>query len=407
MNFNHFKQAREDFPMLRQRVSGRPLVYFDSAATAHKPQQVIDAVRDCYAQQYATAHRALYTHSVELTERYEQVRRKVQQLLNAKKSEEIIFTRGTTESINIVALSYGNAFVGPGDEIIISEMEHHSNIVPWQMLCERKGAKLKVIPMNSSGELCLKTYREMLNPKVKIVAVAHVSNAIGTVHPIKQLIDMAHQYGAKVLIDGAQSVPHMPVNVLELDADFYAFSGHKAYGPTGIGILYGKHELLERMPPHYGGGDMIETVSFEQTTYNQLPLKFEAGTPLIAGVIGLGAAIDYLNSLELDSINKFEKELLKYATNKLAAIKDIRILGSPKERGAILSFVVEGAHALDIGTLLNLKGIAIRTGHLCAQPVLRHYGLPSICRASFAFYNTVEEVNFFTESLQDAVEKLK
>lgn len=401
-----FLQLREDFPMLKRTMHGKPLVYLDTAATAQKPQQVIDAISNFYTNNYGTVHRAIYELSVYATENYETTRRKAQRLLNAADPCEIVFTRGTTDGINLIAHSFGKAFLKPGNVVIISAMEHHSNIVPWQLACEERGAILKVIPMDDQGNLLLEEYAKLLDENVKIVAFAHVANSTGTVHPIKQMIAMAHRYGAKVLIDGAQSAPHMPVDVQELDADFYAFSGHKLYGPTGIGVLYGKKELLNALPPHDGGGDMVNSVHFEKTTYNELPLKFEAGTPMIAEVIGLGAAIDYINAVGLSSIADYEQELLKHATAKLAEIKDLQILGTAPEKGPILMFSVKDIHALDLGTLLDLRGIAIRTGNHCAQPTMRHFGCTATCRASFAFYNTMEEVDLFVAALKDAIRKI-
>jgi cysteine desulfurase/selenocysteine lyase len=394
---------RKDFPMLQKQMHGKPLIYLDSAATAQKPQKVIDAISSFYKDYYGTVHRAIYDLSVRSTHEYEDVRQKVKTLLNAAKVEEIIFTRGTTDSINIVADSFGRAFVNKGDEVIISESEHHSNIVPWQMMCEARGAVLRVIPINDCSELILDEYAKLLNDKTRIVAVSHIANSTGTIHPIKQIIEMAHKYGAKVLIDGAQSVPHMTVDVQNLDADFYVFSGHKFYGPTGIGILYGKEALLEKMPPHHGGGDMIALVTFPKTTYNTLPLKFEAGTPSIAEVIGLGAAIDYIQKIGLEKIHACEQELLNHATNKLKAVKGLRIIGTAAEKGAIVSFVVEGVHPLDIGTMLDLRGVAIRTGHQCAQPTMQRLGVSATCRASFGFYNSLEEVDTFVVALQDVL----
>lgn len=403
MHSPDFSKVREHFPMLKNQMHGKPLIYLDSAATAQKPQCVIDAITQFYTKQYGTVHRAIYELSVYSTDAYEKVRRKVQKFINAAKPEEIIFTRGTTDSINIVAHSFGKGFLNKGDIVLISEMEHHSNIVPWQMVCEERGALLKVIPMRAEGTLDLDEYRKLLNDKVKIVALCHVANSIGVINPIKEMIALAHASGAKVLIDGAQSAPHMPIDVQELDADFYAFSGHKLYGPTGVGILYGKEAILNAMPPHHGGGDMIATVTFSKTTYNDLPLKFEAGTPMIAEVIGLGSAIDYLNSIGLQQIHDWEKELLDHATMQLSAISSVKILGKTDDKGSILCFAVDGMHALDVGTLLDLRGVAIRTGHHCAQPVMRHFGISSACRASFAFYNTKTEIDQFVHHLKSLV----
>lgn len=401
------EQCRKDFPMLKKQMHGRPLIYFDSAATAQKPQQVIDTMNNFLTSHYGTVHRAVYELAAHATEKYSRVRESVAQFINAAKAEEVIYTRGTTESINMVAYSFGKVFVQPGDEIIISEMEHHSNIVPWQILCEDRQAILKVIPINDRGELDIDTFSKLLTERTRLVAVGHISNALGTINPIKKIIDMAHKAEAKVLIDGAQAAPHLPIDVQALDCDFYVFSGHKVYGPTGIGILYGKEELLNAMPPYQGGGDMIEEVTFEKTTYNVLPMKFEAGTPMITEVLGLGAAIDYIQSKGLANIACHEHELLTYATAKMEEIDNLRIIGTAKEKGGIISFVVKGIHPLDIGTLLDLKGIAIRTGHHCAQPALRHFGLPGTARASFGLYNTKEEVDLFVDALINVIGRLK
>lgn len=387
-------------------MHGKPLIYFDSAATAQKPQCVIDSLKDFYQQHYGTVHRAIYELSVNATTAYEEVRKKVKAFLNAAHSKEIIFTRGTTDAINLVASSFGKAFVHPGDEILITEMEHHSNIVPWQIMCQERNANLKVVPMTDSGELDVKVLSTFLSEKTKILAVTHVSNVLGTINPIKDIISLAHSRGVKVLVDGAQAISHFSVDVRDLDADFYVFSGHKFYGPTGIGILYGKEELLNAMPPYQGGGDMIQTVSFSATTYHPLPLKFEAGTPLIAEVIGLGAAIDYINRLDLSSVQDWEHRLLNAATDQLNKIPGLRIIGTSLKKGGIISFVVEGTHPLDIATLLDLRGIAIRSGHLCAQPLMQRLGLSSAARASFAFYNTMEEIEHFIHSLKEVLKLL-
>lgn len=402
-----FSKYRKDFPVLQTNMHGKPLIYLDSAATAQKPNVVIETMNTFYQNHYGTVHRAIYELSTYATKKYEETRGQIRNFLNAAKNEEIIFTRGTTESINLVAYSFGKAFVLEGDEILISEMEHHSNIVPWQILCEDRKATLKVIPMNNKGELDLEAYRNLLNSKTKLVAVTHVSNVLGTMNPIKDMIQMAHATGAKFLVDGAQSAPHMEVDVQDLDADFYVFSGHKVYGPTGIGVLYGKEELLNAMPPYQGGGDMIETVTFSKTTYNTLPLKFEAGTPMIAEVLGLGAAICYIEAIGLEAIYDFEHALLTYATAKIKEIPGITIIGTAAKKGAILNFTVEGVHPLDLATLLDLQGIAIRTGHHCAQPVMRHFGVTSTSRASFSFYNTKEEIDRFMEALQDSIKRLR
>lgn len=401
------KHIRKDFPMLSRTMHGKPLIYFDSGATSQKPQVVIDTIADFYQNHYGTVNRAVYELATYSTKKYQECRQKVQEFIHAKKVEEIIFTRGTTESINMVAYSFGKAFVKSGDEIIISAMEHHSNIVPWQILCEDRGAILKVIPMNEQGVLIQEEYAKLLNPKTKLVAITHVSNALGTINPIKEMITLAHQHGAKVLIDGAQSAPHFKVDVQDLDADFFVFSGHKLFGPTGIGILYGKEELLNVMPPYQGGGDMVQTVKFEKTTYNTLPLKFEAGTPMIAEVMGLGAAIDYVKSIGIEKIEVYENALLKYATSKFQEIPGLKIIGNAPQKGAIISFVIEGIHPLDLGILLDLRGIAVRTGHHCAHPVMDFFKVPATARISFGFYNTFEEIDLTYLALQEVIAMLK
>lgn len=403
----YFPGIRQDFPMLNQKMHGKPLIYLDSAATSLKPQTVIDAISTFYSEHYGTVHRAVYELALYASNDYEKVREKVREFIQAAHPEEIIFTRGTTESINTVAYSFGKAFVKRGDEILISAMEHHSNIVPWQILCEDREAILKVIPINDKGEIILEEYEKLLNPRTRLVAFTHVSNALGTVNPAKQMIEMAHHAGAKVLVDGAQSVPHMPINIQDLDADFFAFSGHKMFGPTGIGILYGKKDLLSQMPPYQGGGDMIEKVTFEHTTYNALPLKFEAGTPSIAEVIGLGAAIDYLTHIGPESIQSYEHTLLEHATSSMLEIPNLRIYGTSENKGALISFNVEGVHSLDIGSLLDLKGIAVRTGNHCAQPVMQRFNVPAMVRASFGPYNTIEEIDQFVKALKDILPLLK
>lgn len=398
-----FMKLREDFPMLKKMMHGRPLVYFDSAATAQKPQQVIDSITNFYTNHYGTVNRAVYEIASESTKEYQETRRKAQRFLNASLTEEIIFTRGTTESINLIAYSFGKAFVKPGDNVIITELEHHSNIVPWQIMCEDRGATLRVVPINDRGELLLDEYAKLLDDKTKIVAVAHVSNSLGTLNPVKQIIEMAHTAGAKVLVDGAQAAPHRPLDMQDLDADFYVFSGHKVYGPTGIGVLYGKAALLNAMPPYQGGGDMIDTVTFAKTTYTELPLKFEAGTPMIAEIIGLGAALDYLMAIGMANIQRREHELLVYATEQMQQIDKLKIIGTAREKGGIISFAIEGAHPLDIGTLLDLRGIAVRTGHHCAQPAMRHFNVPGTARASFGLYNTKEEIDRFVTALKEVI----
>ena len=393
------EKIREDFPVLKQTIHGKPLVYLDSAATAQKPTAVVDAIRQFHEVDCANIHRGVHELSQRSTAAYEETRVKARHFLNSKTTNELIFVRGTTEGINLVASSWGRKNVKEGDEIIISAMEHHSNIVPWQMLCEEKGAKLRVIPMNDRGELILEEYEKLLNPRTRMVAVAHVSNALGTINPVKQIIEMAHQAGAVVLIDGAQSTPHIPVDVQALDADFYTLSGHKVVGHTGIGILYGKAAQLNAMPPYQGGGDMIKVVTFEKTTYADLPYKFEAGTPNIAGGIGLGAAFDYVNKIGLDKIAAYEHELLLYGTEALSRIPGLRIIGTAREKAAVLSFVMEGIHPHDIGTVLDRQGIAVRTGHHCAQPVMDWFHVPATTRASLAFYNTMAEIDALAAGL--------
>lgn len=400
-------KVRQDFPMLGKTMHGKPLVYFDSAATAQKPQAMIDSLTDFYSNHYGTVHRALYDLTVYSTKSYHDARVKVQQFLHAQEPEEILFTRGTTESINLAASSFGKAFLQPGDEILITEMEHHANIVPWQLIAQERQALVKVIPITDSGDLNLEAFKKLLSKRTKMVAVTHVSNILGTINPIRTLADLAHQAGAYLLVDGAQGAPHLQVDVQALDCDFYAFSGHKLYGPTGIGILYGKRSLLDEMPPYQGGGDMIEKVTFEHTTYNVLPLKFEAGTPIIAEAIALGATLDYLNALPTNAMHAYELALLKRAEEGLRDIPGLHIVGNPKQRSSLLSFTVDGAHPLDVGTLLDLKGIAVRTGHHCAQPLLQRLGLNACARVSFALYNTMDEVDYFIESLKSCLPALK
>ncbi|MFQ5729428.1 MAG: cysteine desulfurase [Waddliaceae bacterium] len=402
-----FSKFREDFPMLKKQMHGNPLIYFDSAATAQKPQVVIDTICNFYENHYGTVHRAIYELSLRSTNEYQQVRDKIRDFIHANKSDEIIYTRGTTESINMVAYSFGKAFVRPGDEVILSQLEHHSNIVPWQLMCEDRGASIKVIPCNDNGELDLGTFQKLLTEKTKIIAVGHISNSLGTINPIEEMTRIAHEAGAKVLVDGAQGSPHLSIDVQKLDADFYAFSGHKTFGPTGIGILYGKEALLEEMPPYQGGGDMIKNVTFEKTTYNALPLKFEAGTPMIAEVLGLGAAIEYLSGIGMQNIQNWEQELLVHATEQLEKIDGLGIIGTAKQKGAIISFILEGIHPFDMGTLLDLKGIAVRTGHHCTQPVMERFHIPGTTRASFALYNTKEEIDRFVDVLNEIINQLR
>ena len=387
------EKARGDFPILREKVHGKLLVYLDNAATSQKPQLVIETLQKYYSLENANIHRGIHFLSERATQAYEDARAKVRRFLNAAESREIIFVRGTTEAVNLVAQSYGRKFIGEEEEIILSAMEHHSNIVPWQILCEQVGARLRIIPMNDDGELLIDEYERLLSDKTKLVAVTHLSNALGTINPIKQIIQIAHRHGVPVLVDGAQAVPHLEVDVRDLDCDFYAFSGHKLYGPTGVGVLYGRASLLDAMPPYQGGGDMISSVTFEKTLYNVLPYKFEAGTPNIAGVIGLGAAIDYLSQVGLELVTAYERELLDYATETISTIAGVQIIGTAKEKAGVLSFVLDGVHAHDIGTILDREGIAIRTGHHCAMPVMQRFGVPATARASLAFYNTREEVD--------------
>jgi cysteine desulfurase/selenocysteine lyase len=394
------REVRRDFPILRQRVNGKPLVYLDNAATSQKPQVVIDRLRRYYEQDNANIHRGVHFLSERATEDYEGARRTVQSFLNAGDWSEIIFVRSATEAINLVAQTYGRTHVHAGDEVLITAMEHHSNIVPWQMLCQEKGAHLRVAPISDSGELLLENFEQMLGPRTKIVSVSHVSNALGTVNPIGTMIEMAHRRKIPVLIDGAQAVPHLKVDVQALDCDFYVFSGHKVYGPTGIGILYGKSALLDAMPPYQGGGDMISSVTFEKTIYNRLPYKFEAGTPNIAGAIGLGAAIEYLQNLGVNNVAAYEHELLDYATQTISAVPGIRLVGTAPERAGVLSFLLDNIHPHDIGTILDQEGIAIRTGHHCAQPVMQRFNIAATARASFALYNTREEVDVLVAGMQ-------
>lgn len=397
------EKVRQDFPILREKVHGKPLVYLDNAATSQKPQVVIDTLNRYYKVENSNIHRGIHFLSEQATRAYEDARVKVRRFLNASDTREIVFVRGTTEGINLVAQSYGRTFIKEGDEIILSAMEHHSNIVPWQILCEQVGARLRVIPINDDGELLIEEYEKLFNERTKFVSVGHVSNALGTINPIKQIIEMAHRRGVPVLIDGAQAAPHLKVDVQELDCDFYAFSGHKLYGPTGVGVLYGKASLLDAMPPYQGGGDMISSVTFEKTLYNVLPYKFEAGTPNIAGGIGLGVAIEYLGGIDLEARAAYERALLNCATEALSAITGVRIIGTAKEKASVLSFVLDGVHPHDVGTILDHEGIAIRTGHHCAMPVMQRFGVPATARASLAFYNTKGEV----DALAGAIHKVK
>jgi cysteine desulfurase / selenocysteine lyase len=398
------ERIRRDFPILHQQVYGKPLVYLDNAASAHKPRAVIEAVARFDSECYANIHRGVHYLSQRATDAFEASRRKVRQFLNAAEDREIIFVRGTTEAINLVAQTYGREMLGPGDEVLISEMEHHSNIVPWQMVCGEKKAALRVAPMNDRGELLLDKFEKCLGPRTRLVAVCQVSNALGTVNPIRQIIDMAHQNGVPVLVDGAQAVSHMPIDVQELGCDFYAFSGHKVFGPSGTGVLYGRASLLESMPPYQGGGEMIRLVTFEKTMYAPIPHKFEAGTPNITGAVGLAAALDYVLSVGLPAISEYEHELLTYATEQVARIPQVRVIGTAKEKAGVLSLVIEGVHAHDVGTILDREGIAIRAGHHCAQPVMQHFGLPATARASFAMYNTRAEVDALVVGIEKVLE---
>ena len=387
------ERIRKDFPALGLQVHGKPLVYLDSAATSQKPQVVIDTLRLYYETTNANVHRGVHYLSEKATDAYEGARARVQRFLNAAEAREIVFVRGATEGINLVASSYGRKWIGTGDEVIVSGREHHSNIVPWQMLCEERGAVLRVVPLDDNGDLVLEAYERLLGPRTRLVAMAHVSNAIGTVNPVKRIIALAHARGVPVLIDGAQAAPHLPVDVRDLDCEFYVFSGHKTLGPTGIGVLYGKAEWLERLPPYQGGGDMIRSVSFEKTEYNVVPYRFEAGTPHIAGAVGLGAALDYLDEVGLGRIAAYEHELLAHGTAVVTAIPGVRLVGTAREKASVLGFVLDGVHAHDVGTILDQEGIAVRAGHHCAMPVMERFGVAATTRASLAFYNTREELD--------------
>ncbi len=400
-------KIRQDFPILHQEVHGKPLVYLDNAATTQKPQAVIDTIMRVYSHDNSNVHRGIHTLSERATALYEAARDTVKNHINARESREIIFVRGTTEAINLVATGYGQSEIQAGDEIIISEMEHHSNIVPWQMLCERTGAILRVIPINEHGEIILEEYQKLLNTKTKLVAVVHISNALGTINPVADMITLAHEHNIPVLIDGAQALPHCGVDVQALDCDFYTFSGHKTFAPSGIGVLYGKAELLEKLPPYQGGGEMISSVSFDKTTYNVIPHKFEAGTPNISGAIALATALDYLNNLGIENIAQYEKELLNYATDALLTIPGLRLIGTAKDKASILSFTLDDIHAHDVGTILDFEGIAIRSGHHCAMPIMEHFKVPATSRASLSFYNTKEEINKLVAGLHRAKEVFK
>jgi cysteine desulfurase/selenocysteine lyase len=398
------QRIREDFPILHQTVHGKPLVYLDNGATSQKPRQVIEAEEDFYRTENSNIHRGVHALSERATRDYEAVRVKIQRFINAPDAREIVFVRGTTEAINLVAATFGRAQVSAGDEIVISAMEHHSNIVPWQLLCEEKGARLRIAPVTDEGTLLLDDLEKLLTPRTRLVAVVHVSNVLGTVNPVSDVVEMAHRRGIPVLLDGAQAAPHLALDMQEMDCDFYAFSSHKLFGPTGIGVLYGKAKWLESMPPYQGGGDMISSVSFEKTTYNAIPYKFEAGTPNIAATIGLGAALDYVNEIGLENIRRHEHDLLEYATERILQIPDVRIIGTARDKAAVISFVMDSVHPHDIGTVLDQEGIAIRTGHHCAQPLMDRFGIPATARASFAFYNTRGEVDALVEGIRKVKE---
>ncbi|HEX7958781.1 MAG TPA: cysteine desulfurase [Terriglobales bacterium] len=394
------ERVRRDFPILKQKVRGKPLVYLDNAATSQKPQVVLDAIMRYYESTNANVHRGVHFLSEHATEEHESARKTVQQFVNASRTEEIVFVRGTTEAINLVAQTYGRAHIGAGDEVLITAMEHHSNIVPWQILCEQQGARLRVAPINDRGELLLDEFEKLLTARTKMVGVAHVSNALGTINPIGDIVEIAHGKNVPVLVDGAQAVPHMKVDVQSLGCDFYAFSSHKMYGPMGIGVLYGKFALLEAMPPYQGGGDMIRSVTFEKTLYNQLPYKFEAGTPDVAGAIGLAAAIEYLGGLGIKNVAEYEHRLISYAEQELSQIPGVRLIGTAEEKAGVISFVLDGVHPHDVGTILDQEGIAVRTGHHCAQPLMQRFGVAATVRASFAVYNTAAEVDRLVEGLE-------
>ena len=399
------QQIRAQFPILHQEVNGHPLVYFDNAASAHKPQKVIDALVSYYQKDHANIHRGLHTLAERATTAYEDVREKAAKFLNAKEAAEIIFTRGTTESINLVANAFGRPFIKEGDEIILTELEHHSNIVPWQMIAKEKGAVLKVLPVNAAGELKLQAFESLLSIRTKLVAVNYISNSLGTINPVQQIIELAHGYGAKILIDAAQAAPHLKLDVQAIDADFMAVSSHKMYGPTGTGLLYGKRELLEEMIPYQGGGEMIRDVQFVETTYNDIPYKFEAGTPNIADVIGFGAAIDFVEEVGQDTIGAHEADLISHATKQLENISGFTPIGTAENKASVISFTIEGVHPYDLGMWLDAKGIAVRTGHHCTQPLMEVMGIEGTVRASFAVYNTHEEIDYFTTSLKEIVKK--
>jgi cysteine desulfurase/selenocysteine lyase len=398
------KKIREDFPILKTVIRGKPLCYLDNAATTQKPQQVIDVLSDYYTSMNSNIHRGVHTLSERATAAFEEARVKVKNFINAKSEKEIIFTRGTTESINLVASSFGRSNLSEGDEILITGMEHHSNIVPWQLIAAEKNAVLKVVPITDTGELILDEFEKLISERTKIISVVYVSNSLGTINPVEKIIEIAHKHGVPVLLDAAQAVSHIPVDMQKLDCDFFAFSGHKLYGPTGIGVLYGKEKLLEQMPPFMGGGDMISKVTFTKTTYNELPFKFEAGTSNIADAIGLGAAIDYIKSIGLDSISKYEKHVLDYATDALSNVEGLRIIGTAPEKSSVISFVLKNVHPHDVGTFLDYEGIAVRTGHHCTQPLMDRFNIPATSRASFGMYNTVEEADILVKGIKKVIE---
>lgn len=396
-------EIRAQFPILHQNINGKRLVYFDNAASSQKPKSVIHAITHYYETTHANVHRGIHTLSQQATDLYEQGREKVRALLNARSDKEIIFVRGATEAINLVAQTFGQTFLQPGDEILVTTMEHHANIVPWQMAAEQHGAKVVPIPINDAGEVDFTAFKKLLSPRTKMLAVVHISNALGTINPVKEMIVEAKKVGAFTLVDGCQTIPHAPVDVQDLGCDFFAFSAHKMYGPTGIGILYGREEVLNQLPPYQGGGDMIDLVSFEKTTYNDLPFKFEAGTPDIAGVVGLSAAIDYIQSIGYEKISQWEKLLLDYATEQVLQLEGVRVVGTAKEKASVLSLFVEGTHPSDLGSILDMEGVAVRTGHHCAQPVMKRFAVPATLRASFSFYNTKEEIDRFIVALKKAI----
>jgi cysteine desulfurase/selenocysteine lyase len=400
------REIREEFPALRQQVYGKNLIYFDNGATSQKPQVVLDAINKYYSKDNANIHRGVHFMSQRATTEFEEARKIIQRYIKARKSEEVIFTKGTTDSINLVAFSFGE-LLKEGDEILITAMEHHSNIVPWQMLCERKNLKLRVAPINKKGELIMEEFDKLLNDRTKLVSITHISNTLGTINPVKEIAQKAHAVGAKILVDGAQSIQHMPIDVKDLDCDFFVFSSHKVFGPTGIGVLYGKEDLLDKMPPYQGGGDMISKVTFERTTYNELPFKFEAGTPHIAGGICLGEAIKFLSELDINAIQRHEKELAEYAQDMLDTFEGMRIIGEAKHKTSVVSFVVDGIHPFDLGTLLDKQGIAVRTGHHCTQPLMDFFGIPGTVRASFAFYNTRQEIDTFIAAVEKSIGMLR